>query len=227
MFSDRLEAAREKKRAKNNRHFVHLLEKYSDRRQRLLEAGKLSLPSHEGCHMVIVSPAADYNSSLTPEQQKTVFLTEGERIAEELTRLKRFGGVTLTRTVNDTEFGMAIKDPEVSDITLIGHGSISALMMPQGVSYDWQDVARAANTNLKQGVFMQRTCGNVYKRRVPLATFMMADMTNYYGAIGVSVPEEHPSDELFVPLYTEATVAAHGLVTLMNQHLKEDARINL
>lgn len=227
MFIERAEAVRNKRRAKDNRHFVHLLEKYSDKRIKLLDSGKLSLPSSEGRHIVIVSPAADYNSKLTPEAQKEVFITEGERIAEELEKTKKFGEVALLRTVNDIEFGMTIKDPEVSDITLIGHGSISALMMPQGVSYDWQDVARAATTNLKQGEFMQRTCGNVYGRRLPLATFMMADMRRYYGAMGASVPEEHPPSELFVPVYPEATMGVPGLLDTVNPHLPEERRIEI
>ena len=217
-----LQGVRERQRAKRDRHFMNVLERYHQQRSDFLARGKVSVPSAEGTHSVLVSTRPDWGSKYSPDEQMQIFIEEGEMVQERLQRTGQYGEVVLRRAINDIELGMAIRDPEVSDLTLIGHGSISDIWVNPDHTYDWQDVARASR-HLKLGTVTQRTCGNAYKRRVPWATFLMKDMRNYYAALGRRVPEKDPDDDLFMPVFTEETVSVEGVVRLMQAHIQPAA----
>jgi hypothetical protein len=110
-------------------------------------------------------------------------------------------------------------DREVTDIILIGHGSISAMWADNGKHFDWQTAARAASY-LKQGKLEQRMCGNLpykkaesdipgaghieelpHKYSVPLGTFAVSELANLTAATGMSIPNVNPADELFRPVF--------------------------
>jgi hypothetical protein len=179
-----------------------VVRKEQQRRDRLLDEGKLSLPRGTGKLIIVASPAADFRLKLSPEKQHEIFCEEAERLAEE--RAAQHDTVEIRRKAIMGDINIDLADPEVTDIALIGHGTISDFWANHGRHFNWLDAAKATRSHLKQGVVEQRMCGNFSTRTrysVPLGTFAVSNLENVVAALGQKLPEHDPPEELFRPIY--------------------------
>ena len=202
-------------RSRSQKRLSKDIARASERRERLIDKGKLSLPSGQGVLAIIVSRSPDDRSSLTPQAQHRAFLREAERLKHE--RAKSHQAVVVRPIAVTSDLKMDFADPEITDVILIGHGSLGCLWADGGQYFDWRTAAKAAAT-LKQGRIEQRMCGNLpsknskdgdtrteelpHKYSVALGTFAVSNLANVLAAVGTEVPEVNPPDELFHPVYT-------------------------
>jgi hypothetical protein len=193
--------------SRSEKRFNKEITKLAETRDRFMHEGRLSLPSGLGKLAIIVSTSPDYrNKELTPAEQKVAFLEEGERLRQSLA--PNHQQVILRRRAYPEEIKMDLNDPDVTDMILIGHGSIGNLWTDgYGGSFNWQDAVRNArsllgNGHLKQGEFVQRMCGNFPLATVPLGTVVASDLRNIKAATGQRVPDIHPEESLFTPVYS-------------------------
>lgn len=174
----------------------------AERRECLLEAGRLSLESGLGQLVIIVSQAPSYKAitQYTPKQQWRHFMNEAERLAQERTDDHQDVLIRPKAVIGDMKLDFA--NPEVTDLILIGHGSIDSLWVDGSNKYfSWHQAAKTT-TDLKQGKIEQRMCGNFpLGYNVALGTFAVSRLTNVIAAPGTIVPDFNPSDELFQPVY--------------------------
>lgn len=101
-------------------------------------------------------------------------------------------------------------DEEVSDIVLIGHGSLSSIYLDNIEIYDWQDVSRQT-THLKQGVFIQRFCGNNLRSiSIPLGTFSVSKHPHVIAPVDQSFdPNHEPGDEELLRPITDSSITSY------------------
>jgi hypothetical protein len=104
------------------------------------------------------------------------------------------------------DIGFHLADRDVSDLVLIGHGSISCFWTDgKSRNYDWRDVSKSAN-HLKTGIIEQRICGHLpekVKLHVPLGTFALANLENLYAAPGKQLPDDQdPGDAVMERVYS-------------------------
>ncbi|MCA9333731.1 hypothetical protein KC963_01670 [Candidatus Saccharibacteria bacterium] len=193
------------------------LAKAAAHREDLLAKGKLSLPSGEGILSIIVSGAPDHKTNLSPEAQHMHFMEEAERIKGD--REPQHQEVRIRPRAVPLDIKMELADPEVTDVVMIGHGSIGALWADgRGGKFDWEQVAR--NTDyLKQGSFEQRMCGNFpLAYNVPLGTFALSTLSKLTAAPNIVVPNIHPDDDLFVPVYNDVDGVRQQIHALNEKH---------
>lgn len=215
---------------RSHKRLLKDIQKASEKREHLLETGKTSLPSGLGKLAIIVSRAPDYHSKLSPKEQYAAFLEEAERLQQE--RSKDHQQVTLSPMAVISDIKVNFGDYDVTDIMLIGHGSIGCIWAEDGRYFDWRDAARAASF-LKQGRIEQRMCGNLpskkgkvgdieveelpHKYSVALGTFAVTNLENVVAAVGRKVPDVNPSDELFQPVYLNHGTTAPEAISTLNQ----------
>ncbi len=205
------------------------IQKASRKRDKLLDAGKISLPSGAGKLAIIVSRVPDHSSKLTPREQHRAFLEEADTLLQ--ARREDHQQIDIKRIAVVDDMKLVFGDPEVTDVALIGHGSLGCLWADGGRYFDWQAAAKAASY-LKQGQIEQRMCGNLpskigkageikaeelpHKYTVALGTFAVTNLSNVLAAAGREVPEVDPPDDLFQPVYSgEGTVAEN--IEALNQ----------
>lgn len=186
--------------------FHALIEQTASERAALLDRDdpQVSLPSDLGKLAIVVSGAPGSVKLGYDKEEHEYLIDVAEGLAEEKASLH--GGVEVRHRANLDELKAFFRDPEVSDITLIGHGSISRLWLDSGAKdFHWLDAARAA-TRLKAGTVEQRTCGHfgcVYT--VPLGTFAVTQLSNVKAALGQIIPREGAADEsLFTPVLNDS-----------------------
>lgn len=191
--------------------------KAAHKREELLDKGKLSLPSGMGKLSIIVSCAPDFKSLVNPEDQRKYFLEEAERLRDE--RLPEHQRVTIRQRAIPSDIKFELIDDEVTDMIFIGHGSIGVIWTDGGAGkFDWRNVAKSTK-HLKQGKIEQRMCGNFpLEYNVPLGTFAVKSLSNVIAAPNVVVPDIHPNDNLFVPIYNETDEAIHQIDHLNDQY---------
>lgn len=203
-------------RGRSEKRLHKNIEAASQRRQLLLDEGKLSLASGAGKLVIIVSSAPAYGAThLEPREQHKAFLEEAYNLKAERKSLHQDVKVRSRAVVLDIKFDFA--DPEVTDIILIGHGCISALWAEGGKYFDWQSASKAT-TYLKQGNIEQRMCGNLPTEKVrldsgevieklppnysvPLGTFAVSNLVNVLAAPGIVLPDVKPNEQLFQPVF--------------------------
>lgn len=209
--------------SRSEQRLLKRIDKASARREALLQDGKLSLPSGLGKLAIIVSRSPDDGAGrLAPKEQHMAFLKEADDLKEHRQGLHQEVVVRPIAVMEDMKLDFA--DPEVTDIMLIGHGSINAMWTDGGRSFDWEVASKAASY-LKQGKIEQRMCGNLPSKKlqfssgkyveelphgysVPLGTFAVSDLRNVIAAPGIVVPDMNPSSELFMPIFSADTNAA-------------------
>lgn len=103
-----------------------------------------------------------------------------------------------------------LSDQAVSDVVLIGHGSLSSVYLDDGKTYNWHDVALAA-THLKKGVIIQRFCSNnLRKLSVPLGTFAASEHSNVIATVDRTFDPDHDaSDEELLGPVTDSSLASY------------------
>lgn len=188
-----------------------------ERREDLLDRGKLSLSSGQGVLSIIVSGAPDYKTKMTPEQQYSCFREEAERLSAD--RAKEHQAVRIIPRAFPMDIKMELANEEVTDITLIGHGSIGDFWVDgRNKHFGWGDISKAAS-HLKQGVFEQRTCGNFpLSYNVPLGTFAVASLGNLRAAPNIIVPNNNPPENLFRPVFNDVDGLRQQIEALNQQY---------
>lgn len=192
----------ERLESRNEKRLRRQAVRAAQERERKLEAGQLSLPSDKGKLVIAVSRVrSSHNLYGSNGKDPNYFRLEAERLKAE--RSGDNQEVVLRERATPAQMRRDFGDPEVSDIILVGNGTINALPLDGGQYFDWWDAARAATT-LKQGRIEQRMCGNFPSEipyHVPLGTFVVSNLENVIAATGKIVPDRYPHDELFQPAY--------------------------
>lgn len=152
--------------SRSERRLYRDIETASQRRQTLLDDGKLSLASGAGKLVIFVSSAPAFGAAhLEPREQHRAFLKEAY-ILKEIKASQHQEAVVRPKAVI-TDIKLDFADPEVTDITLIGHGCISSVWTEGGKNFDWRSASKATGY-LKQGKIEQRMCGNLPANKVKL-----------------------------------------------------------
>ncbi|MEK7599882.1 MAG: hypothetical protein AAB462_02515 [Patescibacteria group bacterium] len=149
----------------------------------LIEAGNLSVPVEIGRTAVISSYFTDEEpDTVTGMSELAMFRGEALDLAD---RIQQSGGdpeLAIDATRHD--INRLIQDPEIANIYVIGNGSLSSLLLDVKDYYDWKSVSEAT-THIKQGIFVQRQCGNLSRvRNVPMGLFAITDPRNVHAALG-------------------------------------------
>lgn len=211
-MSEKLETRSEKRLHKR-------LARAAQERKHRLEAGQLSLESGSGKLAIIVSGKKNPKSIYASKGRDTWFFRlEAERLARE--RAGDHQEVVIRTGAIAGEMTADFANPEITDIILIGHGTISSIPTDSKGYFTWWDAAKAA-TNLKQGKIEQRMCGNFppdIPYHVPLGTFAVSDLANVVAAPGKVIPDCNPADELFHSVYAGSSDAVGQIQALNEGH---------
>lgn len=176
------------------------------KRQRLYEEGIFGLPVHEGFGAILVSTyATGGKDSAEKRRQRLAFTEDAERVAK---KLKTTGLVTEIIEATKRNIERTIKNPEITSVITIGHGTLSGLYDNRGTLYNWSHVSADA-THLKRGMFFQRQCGvTLANLPVPLGLMAVTDPAHVIAATGEGLPDvltpEH--EALFQPVFSTAGV---------------------
>lgn len=167
-----------------------------------LQTRQLSLPSDQGRLVIAVSRVrGSHDLYGSNGRDRHYFLLEAERLKEE--RASDHQEVVVRERATTAQMKADFGDPEVSDIILVGNGTINALALDGGQYFDWWAAAKAT-VSLKQGRVEQRMCGNFPSEKpyhVPLGTFAVSDLRHVTAATGRVIPDLDPFDELFEPVF--------------------------
>lgn len=193
-------------------------------RERKLDSGKLSVPSGLGRLSIIVSSRATWPTMMDEDRVREEHqdrLEEAERLREE--RIGQFAEIVIRPRAFIRDLKMDFANPDVSDICLIGHGTINGLLTnSNGKYFSWEDAARSAG-HLKQGRIEQRMCGTFptdLRYPVALGTFAVSHVSNVIAAVGVAVelPGGKSRDHLFTPIYNEEEHIIDQIERLNERH---------
>ena len=191
--------------SRSQKRLMKHLSKAAERHDRLLDEDKVSLESGLGQLAIIVSSRKNFRSVYTnPSElgrETRYFVEEAERLAAE--RASRHQEVVVRRRAVARDMALDFANPEVTDIILIGHGSIECMWTDPKGYFTWRDAAKSA-VRLKRGKIEQRMCGDFSTTapyQVPLATFAVADFRDVLAATGKVIPDRDPADALFQPVY--------------------------
>ena len=203
------------KSGKSERRFHRDVNRAVENRNKKLESGRISLPYGMGKMVIVVSNNFDHRSELTPEQQSKAFHDEADRIKE--ANLSVHQGVEIRRRAEPLDLAMDLTDKEVTDLTLIGHGSISDFWTESGGHFGWRDFDRHTKY-LKQGKITQRVCGHyAVSDSVASGTFAVTDQTNVIAPVGLRIPDINPPENLFVPVYDKSDLSAEEIIALTKE----------
>lgn len=187
----------------------------ADSWQRKREAGRLSLPSGMGKLAIFPSNYTTSKSNVSEKDQRDGFRVEAEMLAEQ--RLGQHQEVQVHQAAYNGQIKAALRDPEVTDIIVIGHGSIGCFWADGFTkNFNWKDVAGATGS-LKQGRFEQRTCGSFRTAyNVPLGTFAVSQLENVIAAPGKNLPDLGVQDSAFVPVFQPGAETANDVIDRLN-----------
>jgi len=200
------------------KHFHNKLDNAVENRLRKFEQGKLSLPSGAGRLVIVASQAIDLRAPIDESEQRRHVNELADRLAAERAHLHQ--EVVVARHVAPLVMNMDLVDPTVTDMILIGHGSIGNFWGENGVRIDWQDVNEAMSKRgvLKQGSIEQRTCGHfAVNTAVPWGTFAVSDQRNLVAATGVPV-DDIRDDTMFKPIYDKPHNTVEDIIALNQRH---------
>lgn len=168
--------------------------------ENLLRAEAFSVPEEEG---ITVVASSDYPFNFKRHGNDGID-ADDENIAEfenEATYIcERLGAIGLKTDlvvgVKAEDMIDVLADEEVSNIMVIGHGSISDIYIEgaRNGRFDWRDVSEHA-THLKLGTFTQRQCG-IFKRRlnIPLGYFAVSRPEAVRASFGAAFTPVGPHD---------------------------------
>ena len=195
--------------ATNRRKLKNAISKWDQ----LHDAGDFSLPEKLGTTAIICSMLDDskedqllgMHSIHKSRKELKLFRNEALALADRISRMGELAEVVINASAND--FKTILRDPTYSSIQVIGHGNLAALFIKGEKDqdyFDWNDVSRETD-HLKQGVFTQRTCGNIVRNySVPLGTFAMSDHSRIIAPVACEFSPrglDHPQcNDLLVPV---------------------------
>ena len=97
--------------------------------------------------------------------------------------IARAGTPELAVDASRDDIDRIIKDPDISDIYVIGNGSLSTLILDVRDYYDWLNVSEATD-HLKLGKFIQRQCGGLTRSfNVPMGLFAVCRPSDVHAAL--------------------------------------------
>ncbi len=186
----------------------------------LKKAGEVSRPLSERSVAIIVGRGLELrNTSLYPSEdyhdENLDLKREAERLAARLT--ERQSGVTIVTVPRKSEVSSIVKDPTVTDLIFLGHGTLGSFDLSLSDKLCWPDLARYTD-HLKQGTVVQRTCAPFTRPvNVPLGTFAVNDHRHVVAAPGQVFTELEAMDDALQPVFTEEQVAADALYQFARQ----------
>ncbi len=186
-------ASKTRSQRKSAIRFERNLGRAIEKRDDLLQKQKLSVASGGGRVAILYSTAKLFiNSTEAQLKQNAIFREEAHCIAETNGKDRSLVQIAEPRSISNV-----LRDPEICDIILIGHGSIGNMKVTVGENYDWQDISFATK-HLKAGRFVQRLCGTFRAdgQSVPLGTFALSDVTNLRAPVGIPIEDVNPDESL-------------------------------
>ena len=199
--------------------------------EQLHEEDAYSVPCEFGTVAVICSDYADVYDDEVADDRLTNrevrnFRREASCIANELS----LQGITTELALGATavDFLQALRDPSISTIFTIGHGSLSLLYLPSPETeneMDWLDVASTVD-HLKTGEFIQRHCGHLTRDLpVPLGLFAMTDHFNVVAPVGRYFHPrglQHPHNQFMRPVTTKKSMSYRDIKNEFRGEAVED-----
>lgn len=193
-----------------------------------------SLPQREGIKAIIYGTRlGSVDDPDTKENNRLLesFEQEAYEIADECRQL---GGRALLYTgMSLGTFSDVLEDRRVSDIVVIGNGSFSAIYSDSWTTeqpdyIEWTSVARRA-THLKQGAFIQRTCGHFLSENrlsPPFGMFALSDHRNIFSPINEYFGPENTPNQAAVEAEEQKIrqVSSVGRISLAyaNTHFRQE-----
>lgn len=163
------------------------------KRELLKNDGFFSVPSEIGRTAIISSLFTD--EGLDTERGTTElesFRQEAYALADMVSA--RDGIPELAVDASRGDINRLIKDPDVSDIYVIGNGSLSTLILDVRDYYDWLNVSNATD-HLKLGKFIQRQCGGLTRQfNPPMGLFAVSHPGDILAALDDAFYPESLSD---------------------------------
>jgi hypothetical protein len=159
-----------------------------EKHREMLESGNLSVSPEIGGSVVIHS---GYGNA---EERETL----NQHSDDLISRAGAFLGATVLRRPTSETISEVLKDPDIVNISFIGHGSFSTFYFGKSVDtripITWLDISKTS-THLKQGVIEQRTCTTIpnplKEVRVAMPSFIIADQTKIIGSVNKIFDEMH------------------------------------
>lgn len=165
--------------AGNRKVFERSMKKWEE----FYKEGHFSAPIEVGKTAIVSSYFTDEApDTITGVTELQSFRIEALALADRVRAVGRKPELAIDASRDDIT--RLIQDPDVANIYMIGNGSLSSLVLDVKDYYDWTDVSQAS-THLKQGLFIQRQCGNLSRvLNVPLGLFAVTDARNVQAAFG-------------------------------------------
>lgn len=167
--------------------------------------GNFSVPKEIGKTAIITSLFTD--EPIDTERGVTElesFRNEAHALAERV--VAQGGRPELAIDASRGDIDQLIKDPEVSDMYVIGNGSLSNLILDERDYYDWVNASNATD-HLKLGSFIQRQCGGLTREtNVPLGLFVVSSPADLHAALDDAfypMSLDDPVNDKIQPLFTE------------------------
>jgi hypothetical protein len=149
---------------------------------RLSADSHFSVPSECGTFAVIL--AYDHSRDVEHETIDTfpTYVAEANAIADRA--LAAGKKVELVINATRADFRAVLREPTISDVTVLGNGCLSAVELPNpDTRVDWKNVSRMAD-HLKTGVFTQRFCGTTPRLlNVPLGLMAVSSHQNVHAPL--------------------------------------------
>lgn len=194
-------------------NFVSRLERRVELHEQKIQDEMVSLPSHLGKLVIVVSNRTFKDSEHDSETQWQAFHDEADRFAD--LRAGYYGGLEIRRSAKLTEIRDDLRDVEVSDMMFIGHGTIDEFWLDDNHSLGWRRVAKYARY-LKQGRIEQRMCGSFnHYSAVPMGTFALVDQRDLIAPLGEVIDDVCPDEALFEPVYDKPSNSIHDILNLI------------
>ncbi len=176
----------------------------------LRDQGAVSVPSSIGKVAIVCSyemlgdEVCTHETEVTGRSDLEIFRDEASDLADLNHNYGR--GVDVVLDAKATDLEAVLSEMDISDVIIIGQGSLSDLTLtkaPGGTQYDWSNVAEAVSL-LKQGLIVQRFCGTLARElNVPFGLFAVNDHRNNIAPIGeyfAPVSLVDPSNFLLKPV---------------------------
>lgn len=199
----------------------------TDKWSQLRSERQFSVPPAVGRTAILYAQkgnASQGNRGPTMSEQTAYFLQEAKEIQASLRAERREAEIT---ELGSGVFKNVMQDREISDIVVIGHGTLSTVSnKPSRRAYsgnssiDWYDLAQLT-THLKLGSFTQRMCGQSKRAlSVPFGLFAVSDHSHVIAAVGQYFsPEEFGSNEeaKLQPFTSQSQLTEGDIVRLFPQ----------
>lgn len=179
-----------------------------------------SRPPSEG----VVAILASYYTDPGLEFEQEIFRAEALALAGRFREVGRRAVVGLD--VGFSDITRVLQDPTISDVHLIGHGTLSTFDVrvsgPAAPYYTWEHVSTDAN-HLKQGLFVQRMCGVIRcDFSPPLGLFAVSRHCQVYAAVGEHFEPESIDDEVNLRLRPLILEGQMSYRYVRNSFIKQD-----